>query len=117
MSGADPAIEREQAEELRRALHAISIAPLGRNYFGAYREVRDTVDRMVEESGGGLTDEAVSDHMDAEDLDFLDSILDNLRNFGEEGVRREGEVAPYTTALEDVNRLEPLVDLLRPHLE
>lgn len=119
MTGAEearPALDAEQTEELRRALHGLRVAPLGRNYFGPYREVREKVDRMIEESDGGLSADALSEHMDADDLDFLDSILDNLRNFGEEGVRRQGEVPPYTTALEDVGRLEPLVELLRPHL-
>lgn len=113
----EPALERSEAGELTRVVADVSIAPLGRNYFSRYREIRDRLAAMSREVEGAVAPAELREYVDGDDLEFLDSIVSNLRTFAEEGMRREGSVEPYTSARADADRLEPYLDLLRPHLE
>ena len=114
--GTEPALSAEEARDLREAFHDLSIAPLGRNYFGRYREVRDALDEMVEAAEGPVSPDHLREHLDAEDFDFMASIVRNLDTFASQGLDREGSVEPYTSARDHADRLEPFLDLLRPHL-
>lgn len=108
-----------EAEDLRAfadAMEAISIAPLGRNYFDRYREVRDAVREMERETEGALDAERLGEHLDADDYEFLEAIVRNLDNFADQGFQREGQVEPYLSARADADRLEPYVGLVEPHL-
>lgn len=107
------------AEELRAFVEAVEeagIAPLGRNYFDRYREVREAVRAMAGDDGDGLTSERLSEKFDADDLEYLETIVRNLDNFAEQGFQREGQVEPYLSARADADRLEPYVELIEPHL-
>jgi len=114
------ALDAGQVRGLSETFADVSIAPLGRNYFERYREVRDAVRAMAEEGAGegegGVTPQRLSEHLDPDDLDFMETIHDSLSNFAEEGIRREGAVEPYLSAREDARRLVPFLELLRPHL-
>lgn len=114
--GEEPALSSDEARDLRAAFHDLSIAPLGRNYFGRYREVRDTLDEMVEAAEGPVSADRLREHLDAEDLEFMASIVRSLDTFASQGLDREGSVEPYASARDHAERLEPFLDLLRPHL-
>lgn len=116
MSG-DAALTREEASELREVFSEVSIAPLGRNFFDRYREIRDAIDAMCEAAEGDVATEHLREHLDAEDVDFVRSIAENLETFAEDGVRRQGEVEPYVSARADAERLFPFVELLEPHYD
>lgn len=113
--GGDPTLDAADARDLADVFADISIAPLGRNYFGRYREIRESLKALAGEADTPVASARVREHLDEEDVEFMDAILRNLRNFADEGYRREGEVEPYLSARADVERLEPLLDLLRPH--
>lgn len=113
---AEVALTREEAEALRDAFADVSIAPLGRNYFERYREIRDALRDLVEEAGGDVSPHLLREHVDRDDFDYVTSIVEHLRNFAEEGIRRRGEVEPYVSARDDIRRLEPYLELLEPHL-
>lgn len=115
-AGPEPALTAEEARDLAAAFHDLSIAPLGRNYFDRYREVRDALDAMVEATDGPVTPDRLRDLVDAEDLEFMETIVRNLDSFAQQGLEREGSVEPYTSARGHADRLEPFLDLLRPHL-
>ena len=119
MSGTDTtALEADEARDLERVFRDVSIAPLGRNYFGRYREIREAIGAMVEAAeGGDVSAELLREHLDDEDFEFIDSIVRNLDTVAERGMKREGRVEPYSSARADADRLEPFLDLLRPHLE
>lgn len=112
----EPALSADEARDLRQTFHDLSIAPLGRNYFGRYREVRQTLDAMVEAAEGPVSPGHLREHLDAEDLEFMETIVRNLDTFASQGLDREGSVEPYTSARDHADRLEPFLDLLRPHL-
>lgn len=114
--GPELALTAEEARDLAATFHDISIAPLGRNYFGRYREVRETLDAMVAAVEGPVSPERLREHVDAEDLEFIDTIVRNLDSFAQQGLEREGSVEPYTSARVHADRLEPFADLLRPHV-
>lgn len=116
MTEGQPAMERGEVRDLAEVIRDVSIAPLGRNYFDRYREVRDAIGALAEDTENGVGPEDLREHLDEEDFEFLDSIVRNLDNFADEGYRREGEVEPYLSARADADRLEPFLDLLRPHL-
>lgn len=116
MSEATTVMDGGELREFAEAVEALSIAPLGRNYFDRYREIRDRVRALVEEDGGAVTADRLGEHLDADDLEFLEAIVRNLDNFAEQGFRREGQVEPYLSARADADRLEPHLDLLGPHL-
>ena len=112
------ALEADEARDLARVFGDISIAPLGRNYFGRYREIREAIGEMVEAADGEpVSAELLREHLDGEDFEFIDSIVRNLDTVAERGMKREGRVEPYTSARADADRLEPFRELLRPHLE
>ena len=46
------ALEADEARDLERVFRDVSIAPLGRNYFEPYREIRDTISELVEAADG-----------------------------------------------------------------
>lgn len=115
MSG-EPALTAEEAAELREVFSEVSIAPLGRNFFDRYREIRDAIDEMCGAVEGGVEAEELREHLDAEDVDFIRSIAENLETFAEDGTRRQGEVEPYVSARADAERLAPFVELLEPHV-
>lgn len=119
MSGeAGIALDADEARQLAEAVRDASIAPLGREYFSRYRRVRDDVEAMVEAADGGPVDpELLREHLDEEAFEFLDAIVRGLDNVAEEGIRRRGEVEPYVSAREDVDRLRPLLGELEPHFE
>lgn len=105
-----------EVREFVEAVEETSIAPLGRNYFDRYREVRDAVREIAEEDGGGVSAERLAEHLEADDYEFLEAIVRNLDNFAEQGFQREGQVEPYLSARADADRLEPYLDLIEPHL-
>lgn len=112
------ALEADEARDLERVFGDVNIAPLGRNYFNRYREIRQAIAGMVEAADGGdVSVELLREHLDEEDFGFLDSIVRNLDTVAERGMKREGSVEPYTSARADADRLEPFLELLRPHLE
>lgn len=106
-----------ELREFVAAVEEVSIAPLGRNYFDRYREVRDGVRALRDEDDGGVTADRLAEHLDADDVDFLQAIVRNLDNFAEQGFQREGQVEPYLSARADADRLEPHVAVLEPHVE
>lgn len=106
----------EELGEFAEAVEETSIAPLGRNYFDRYREVRDAVREMAEEDGDALSEERLAEHLEADDYEFLEAIVRNLDNFAEQGFQREGQVEPYLSARADADRLEPYLELIDPHL-
>lgn len=111
------ALEPDEARDLERAFDDVSIAPLGRNYFGPYREIRDAIGDMVAEAeDDDVSVELLREHLDGDDFEFIDSIVRNLDTVAERGMKREGKVEPYTSARADADRLEPFLELLRPHL-
>lgn len=111
------ALEAEEARDLEGAFRDVGIAPLGRNYFGRYREIREAIGAMVEAAEGeAVSVELLREHLDADDLEFIDAIVRNLDAVAERGMKREGHVEPYTSARADADRLEPYLELLRPHL-
>lgn len=112
----EAALEREEVERLREVFSDVSIAPLGRNYFRRYREVRTSLEELCESVEGDVSVDELTSHLDGEDLDFMESIVSNLETVAEEGMRRQGEVEPYVSAEADAVRLEPLLDLIRPYL-
>lgn len=118
MSEASPAaLEAGEAEDLERAFREISIAPLGRNYFGRYREIREAIGAMVEAAGGeDVSAGLLAEHLDGEDFEFMDSLVRNLDAVAEQGMKREGSVEPYASARDDADRLRPFLETLRPHL-
>lgn len=112
------ALEADEARDLVRVFREVSIAPLGRNYFKPYREIREAITEMVEAADGGdVSAELLREHLDEEDFELIDSIVRNLDTVAERGMKREGRVEPYTSARADADRLEPFLELLRPHLE
>lgn len=112
------ALDAEGARRLADAVRELSIAPLGREYFSRYRGIREAVTAMVEGAEDGpLTVERLREHLDDEDLEFLDAIVRSLATFADEGMRRQGEVEPYVSARADADRLRPLLEELEPHLE
>lgn len=116
--GAGIALDADEARQLAGAVRAMSIAPLGREYFSRYRQVRDEVEALVEAADGGPVDpELLREHLDEEDFEFLDTVVRGLDNVAQEGIRRRGEVEPYVTARADVDRLRPLLGSLEPHFE
>lgn len=115
-AGSEAALTAEEARDLTATFHDVSIAPLGREYFGRYREVRDTLDEMVVSAEGPVSPEHLREHVEPEDLEFMDLIVRNLASFADQGLDREGRVEPYASARDHADRLEPFVDLLRPHL-
>lgn len=111
------ALEADEARDLERVFRDVSIAPLGRNYFSPYREIRESIAEMVEAADGrDVSTELLREHLDEDDFEFIDSIARNLDTVAERGVKREGRVEPYTSARDDAERLQPFLDLLRPHL-
>lgn len=119
MSGEEGiALEADEARRLAEAVRETSIAPLGREYFTRYRQVRDEVQAMVEAADGGpVAPDLLREHLDEEAFEFLDAIVRGLDNVAEEGLRRRGEVEPYVSARADVDRLRPLMESLEPHFE
>lgn len=113
---AAPALTREEAEAFGDVFADVSIAPLGRNYFERYREIRDSLAEMVDAAEGDVSAELLREHVDEDDFDYMTSIVEHLRNFAEEGIRRRGEVEPYVSARDDVRRLEPYLELIAPHV-
>jgi len=116
MSDEELALDGEEIRDLARVIRDVSIAPLGRNYFDRYREVRDAIGALAEETENGVAAEDLREHLDEDDYEFLDSIVRSLDNFAGEGYHRKGKVEPYISARADADRLEPFLDLLRPHL-
>lgn len=112
---ADVALTREEAEAVRDIFADMSIAPLGRNYFERYREIRDALGELVEAADGDVSPELLRSHLDADDVDYVTSIVEHLRNFADEGIRRRGEVEPYVSTRGDIQRLEPYLELIEPH--
>ena len=111
-------LDADEARQLAAAVRETSIAPLGREYFSRYRQVRDEVEALVEAADDGPVDpELLREHLDEEDFEFLDAILRGLDNVAREGIRRRGEVEPYVSARADVDRLRPLLRDLEPHFE
>lgn len=111
------ALEAEDLRELAEVFAEVSIAPLGRNYFGRYREIRNALQEWAGEVEDAVGPDEIRERLEEDDFEFMDAIVRNLRNFAEDGIDREGEVEPYRSALADADRLEPHLDLLRPHLE
>lgn len=110
-------LSAEEADDLARTFHDVSIAPLGQNYFRPYREARDAIDAMVEEADGGPVEgELLREHLNAEAFELMETIVRNLDSFAQQGLDREGVVEPYASARDHADRLEPFLDLLRPHL-
>lgn len=117
MAGEDePALGPAELERLRDVLGSVKIAPLGKNYWKRFRDVREAVDGLEEASGGGVTAGALADALDADDVDFLRAVAEGLRTLAEDGIRRRGRVEPYVTAEEDAGRIEPFLRLLEPHV-
>lgn len=112
----EAALTADEARDLRAALHDLSIAPLGRHYFDRYREVREALDGLTDAAEGPVEPDLLREHLDAEDLEFMESIVRNLDTFASQGLDREGDVEPYSSARDHADRLEPFLDLLRPHL-
>lgn len=119
-SGADDGgavLTADEARDLAATFHDVSLAPLGRNYFGPYREVRDAIDGMVEAADGEPVEpELLREHLDGEAFELMESIVRNLDSFAQQGLDREGRVEPYSSARDHADRLEPFLDLLRPYL-
>lgn len=116
--GTGEALAADEARQIAGAVSELSIAPLGREYFSRYREIREAVAGMVEAADEGPVDvDLLHEHLDDEDFEFLDAIVRGLDNFAEEGLRRQGEVEPYVSARADVDRLRPLLEQLEPHFE
>jgi hypothetical protein len=111
----DVALTRAEAEAVRDIFADMSIAPLGRNYFERYREIRDALGELVEVADGDVSPELLRSHLDDDDVDYVTSIVEHLRNFAEEGIRRRGEVEPYVSTRDDIQRLEPYLELIEPH--
>lgn len=112
------ALDPDEARKLADAVAAMSIAPLGREYFSRYREIRDAVAGMVEAADGGpVNPDLLHEHLGEDDFEFLDAIARGLDNFAQEGLRRQGQVEPYVSARADVDRLRPLLRELEPHFE
>lgn len=109
-------MEPGELHDFADVVESVSIAPLGRNYFDRYREVRDAVRAMAAETQGSLTPDRLGEHLEPEDFEFLEVIARNLDNFAEQGFQREGEVEPYLSARADADRLEPYLGLMEPHL-
>lgn len=117
MKDVETLLDADEARAFAGTVADVSIAPLGRNYFNRYREVRDAVKALASEAGEGVDEELLRQHLDADDLEFLALIVRNLENFAEEGLRRQGEVEPYTSARSHVQRLRPFVEDLEPHFD
>lgn len=121
-NGEEPAaagagLTRDQAETLGAVVDSVNIAPLGRNYYRRFREVAGSVEELCEQvPEEGISPERLREFLDPGDADLLSSLADSLRTFGEDGVRRQGEVEPYTTAREDAARLDPMAKLLKDRL-
>lgn len=116
--GADAALDADEARQLEEAFRELSIAPLGREYFGRYREIREAIADMVEASEGGPVDaDLLHEHLDDDAVEFMDSILRGLENFADEGLRRQGQVEPYVSARAEADRVRPLLEELAPHFE
>lgn len=109
-------LSAEQAEGLREVLEEVSVAPLGRNYFRTYREVRKSVEELCSRAEGTVTEAELREVLDADDLDVLESVAANLETFAEEGIRRRGEVEPYASAKRHAELLEPYLALVRDRL-
>ena len=119
MSGEGPAaLDADEARQLEEAFRDLSIAPLGREYFGRYREIREAISEMVAEAEEGPVDaDLLREHLDADDVEYVDAILRGLANFADEGLRRQGEVEPYVSARADVDRVRPLLEELATHFD
>jgi len=112
----DPVLSPAELEGLRDVLDSVKIAPLGKNYWKRFRDVREAVDGLGEGPGGGVTADALADALDADDVDFLRAVAEGLRTVAEDGIRRRGRVEPYVTAEADAGRIEPFLPLLEPHV-
>lgn len=119
MTGApEPALDAGEARRLEEAFRELSIAPLGREYFGRYREIREAISDMVAAADGGPLDaDLLHEHLEADDVEYMDAILRGLENFADEGLRRQGQVEPYVSARADVDRVRPLLEEVVPHFE
>lgn len=112
------ALDADEAHQLEDAFRELSIAPLGREYFGRYREIREAISEMVGEAGGGPVGvDLLHEHLEDEDVEYVDAILRGLENFADEGLRRKGEVEPYVSARAEVDRVRPLLEELAPHFD
>lgn len=115
---AGAALDADEARQLEDAFRALSIAPLGREYFGRYREIREAISEMVGEAGDGPVGvDLLHEHLEDEDIEYVDAILRGLENFADEGLRRKGQVEPYVSARADVDRVRPLLEELAPHFD
>ena len=117
MGQGELALDADALERLRAVLGSVKIAPLGKNYWERFRDVREAVAELEEAPGGGVTAETLSGGLGAEDVDFLRAVAEGLRTVAEDGIRRQGRVEPYTTAAADAGRLEPFLGLLEPHVD
>jgi len=110
------ALDAAELGGLREVLGSVKIAPLGRNYWERFRDLREAVDGLEEAPGGGVTAEVLADALDEDALDFLRAVSEGLRSVAEDGFRRQGRVEPYATAAADADRIEPYLELLAPHV-
>lgn len=110
------ALDAAELEGLREVLGSVKIAPLGKNYWERFRDLRDAVEGLEEAPGGGVTAEALADALDEDALDFLRAVSEGLRAVAEDGYRRQGRVEPYATAADDADRIEPYLELLALHV-
>lgn len=117
MSGEELVMDAGEVRAFAETVADVSIAPLGRNYFDRYREIRDAVEGLAGAADGGVDAELLSEHLEGEDVEFLALIVRNLENFAEDGLRRLGEVEPYTSARSHVRRLRPFVESLEPYFD
>lgn len=109
-------MDGDDVRELAEVVEELSIAPLGRNYFERYREIRDEIRSLAEEAEDGASADLIAERLDPDDVEFLEAIVRNLDTFAEQGFRREGQVEPYISARDDARRLEPYLELIEPHL-
>ncbi len=111
----EPALDDGQLRRLRGVLADLRIAPLGRNYWERFRDIRAAIEALQERDEGGVDAATLAAGLDADDLDFLRAVAEGLRTMAEDGFRRQGRVEPYVSAEADAARLEPFLDLLAPH--